>query len=98
MKRKKQRKRMEKILARSWQLVEQRDSDGAAAAGKGKALGGKFLVDPRSSTSHVLCLGSIGEKLDSELYRVGRHGWEDFASDLGGVFNRHIRRCVLFVN
>jgi len=39
----------------------------------------------------VLCLTDIGTRIDKQAYRVGRHGWEDFARDLGGVFNRHAK-------
>lgn len=41
-------------------------------------------------------LGAVGEKLDKEAYRYGRHGWEDFAKDIGGVYSRHIYRYVLY--
>jgi len=53
-----------------------------------------FQEDPKSSTDHVLDLTTIGHKIDQKAYRFGRHGWEDFACDLGGVYNRHIHRCV----
>ena len=75
-KRRKQLKRMGKILARAWELDE------------------AFQEDPKSSPDHVLDLTSIGQKIDQKAYRLGRHGWEDFACDLGGVYNRHIHRCV----
>ena len=39
----------------------------------------------------VLCLTDIGQKVDSKSYRIGRHGWEDFARDLGGVYHRHVK-------
>lgn len=43
-------------------------------------------------SSAILCLTTLGEKLDQEAYRYGRHGWEDFARDIGGVYNRHVHR------
>lgn len=78
--RKKQLKRMGKILARVWALK-----------------GSEGFQEERHATSkegHVLDLSTIGQKIDSNEYRLGRHGWEDFARDLGGVYNRHIHRYV----
>lgn len=46
----------------------------------------------------ILCLTSLGQKLDEEDYRYGRHGWEDFARDFGGVYNYHIHRYVFHVD
>ena len=43
----------------------------------------------------ILCLTSLGQKVDEEGYRYGRHGWEDFARDIGGVYNHHLHRYVL---
>mmetsp|Transcript_17106 Transcript_17106/g.41625 ORF Transcript_17106/g.41625 Transcript_17106/m.41625 type:complete len:1521 (+) Transcript_17106:233-4795(+) len=40
----------------------------------------------------ILCLTSLGQKVDDGNYKYGRHGWEDFARDLGGVYNSHIHR------
>ena len=60
--RKKQFKRMGKILATAWDWDEQfQDS-----------------------------LQALGESIDSQAYKLGRHGWEAFAQDLGGVFHKHI--------
>lgn len=72
----KQFKRMGKILGRAWELDDTE----------------LFQQDTKSSTENVLCLSTIGEKIDQKAYRLGRHGWEDFARDLGGVYQRHIRR------
>jgi len=72
-KRKKQFKRMGKILATVWEWDENfqdRDSEVSSEA--------------------VICLTDVGQKVDQKSYRLGRHGWEDFARDLGGVYNRHI--------
>lgn len=75
--RKKQKKRTGKLLAKVWQL----DTEG------------QFQDDKRQTAdSAIYCLSAIGQKIDEEKYRLGRHGWEDFAKDLGGVFNRHIKR------
>lgn len=62
--RKKQRKKMGKIVAQAWKL------------------GDDFHDD----------LTAIGSKLDSEAYKVGRHGWDDYAKDLGAVYNHHIHK------
>lgn len=75
-KRRKQYKRMEKILAGVWKL------EGSEP----------FQEDTKSSTAYVLSLSSIGVKLDEGAYRLGRHGWEEFAGDVGGVYNRHISK------
>ena len=75
--RKKQGKRMSKILAQAWELDESTEA---------------FQQDSKSTTDSVLCLTDIGQKLDQQSYRLGRHGWEDFAEDLGGVYNRHVQR------
>ena len=48
----------------------------------------------QSSKHTNATLSIIGEKLDQEGYKYGRHGWEDFAKDIGGVYNRHIHRYV----
>ena len=44
------------------------------------------------SANSILCLTAVGKKVDEEGYRYGRHGWEDFAKDIGGVYNRHLHR------
>lgn len=56
----------------------------------GKILGRAWEL-PHAEHFHG-SLGAIGEKIDQEAYRYGRHGWEDFAKDIGGVYNRHIHR------
>lgn len=72
--RKKQLKRMGKILGKAWELDE------------------VFQDYGDSSNGMVGNLSDIGQKLDEQAYRHGRHGWEDFARDLGGVYNRHVKR------
>ncbi|CAJ1925855.1 unnamed protein product [Cylindrotheca closterium] len=75
-KRKKALRRMGKMVGHAWNL---------ANAGPFQAGGGK-------STDAILCLTSLGQKVDDGNYKYGRHGWEDFARDLGGVYNSHIHR------
>lgn len=79
-KKRKQSNRLGKILSKAWALE-----------------GSGVFQEERHATSaegHVLDLTTIGRKIDGQQYRLGRHGWEDFARDLGGVYNRHIKRCV----
>jgi hypothetical protein len=80
-KRQKALRRMGKILGKAWELPEAEH----------------FHVSNTNTnnTKAILSLGAIGEKLDGEGYRYGRHGWEDFAKDIGGVYNRHLHRYVL---
>ena len=74
----KQSKRMGKLLAKAWSI------DGSEPFQEERhAL---------SKEGHVLDLTTIGLKIDENKYRLGRHGWEDFARDLGGVYNRHVKR------
>jgi len=75
--RKKQFKRMGKILGKAWELDEVFQDYGG---------------DSNKDSGIVGNLSDIGQKLDEQAYRLGRHGWEDFARDLGGVFNRHVKR------
>lgn len=73
--RRKQFKRMGKILGKVWDLdasFQDRTADD-------------------TDTDLVLCLTDIGKRIDEQAYRLGKHGWEDFARDLGGVFNRHAK-------
>ena len=42
-------------------------------------------------SSRIEVMKFIGQKIDSKAYRLGRHGWEDFAKDIGGVYNFHTR-------
>lgn len=76
-KRRKQVKRMTRILAKVWELP------GARVFQKsGKA----------SSADQVFDLSSLGRNLDDGVYKLGRTGWEKFARDIGGVYNQHMRR------
>jgi len=77
-KRRKQQQKLGKMLAKVWNLK-----------------GSEAFQEERHATSkegHVLDLTTIGQKIDENKYRLGRHGWEDFARDVGGVFNRHIQK------
>ena len=88
--RKKQAKRMGKILARVWELP---DSSAFQDDGTGMVKSGERSDDEgNDNNSNLCCLVAIGSKLDRDGYKVGRHGWEEFAADLGGVYNRHIAR------
>lgn len=79
-KRRKQLKRMGKILSAAWEESDAVFQDAERPSG--------------CSEDAVYCLTDIGAKLDNQAYRVGKHGWEDFCKDLGGVYNRHIKRYV----
>lgn len=79
IKRKKQKKRMTKILSKAWQMeraepFQEVDDDQVLA------VGGEGPMD----------LTSMGQHLDKSVYQLGRKGWESFASDLGRIYNRFI--------
>lgn len=77
VKRRKQVKKMTKILSRAWDLP---NSD-------------PFQECTKNSTAEdVFDLASLGGNLDSGVYKCSRSGWEKFARDIGGVYNRHIER------
>ena len=46
----------------------------------------------KKTKSNILCLTSLGIKVDEEGYGYGRHGWEDFAKDIGGIYALHIKK------
>lgn len=72
-KRRKQYKRMEKILGEAWQWDD--------------SFHYSELKDRSDNGDSVSCLHDIGQKLDRSSYKVGRHGWEDFSRDLGIVYH-----------
>jgi hypothetical protein len=78
-KRKRQKKKMTKILSKAWGLdradpfQELEDKDVMAVGGSGP-----------------MDLTSIGQNLEKGVYQHGRRGWEQFACDLGGIYNRFI--------
>jgi hypothetical protein len=75
--RRKQFKRMGKILGTVWDwdadFQDRGDSD----------------VDETAAA--VLCLTDVGQRVDDQVYRLGRLGWEDFSLDLSSVYHRHIQ-------
>lgn len=80
LKEKKQKKalrRMGKIVGQAWNLEKAEPFYTASSTKGGDA---------------IFCLTSLGQKVDDQGYKYGRHGWEDFARDIGGVYNRHIQR------
>ena len=90
--RKRQAKKMTKIIAKAWNLPHaehftQVVSPAPAPAG----------ADNSAAPPAPLDLTGIGQALDAGAYHLGRHGWEKFAADLGGVYNRSIRYVSLFV-
>lgn len=83
-KRRKQFKRMGKILAVAWDwdaAFQDKDDDD----------------DSSSNGNNITCLTDVGQKLDEQVYRLGRHGWEDFSRDLASVYHAHIHRYVCIV-
>lgn len=83
--RKKQYKRLGKILSHVWELDDKTNYFQEYTSSE-------LLVRDYDNDNDtvVLCLTDIGQKIDSLKYKVGRHGWIDFAKDLGGVYNLHI--------
>jgi hypothetical protein len=82
-KRKRQVKKMTKILSKSWQLdhsepFQEVTDDQLKMMGEGP-----------------FDLTGMGISLDNGTYHLGRKGWELFASHLGGIYNRFIAWCVL---
>ena len=82
---KRQAKKMTKIIAKAWNLPHaehftQVSSSAPTAAAAGGSSEGAAPQD----------LTGIGQALDAGAYHLGRHGWEKFAADLGGVYNRFI--------
>jgi hypothetical protein len=77
VKRRKQLKKMTKILAQAWDLPSAEPFQ---------------ECNTTSSEDNVFDLASIGQNLDRAIYRLGRSGWEHFARDIGGVYNRHLER------
>jgi hypothetical protein len=77
---KKQKRKMSKIVTKAWGLPHAHHFHESARAA--------------AATNSFVCfdLASIGQNIDQGVYRLGRHGWEQFAKDLGGVYTRHISR------
>lgn len=77
-KRKRQVKKMTKILSKAWQLdhsepFQELNDDQLKLLGEGP-----------------FDLAGMGEALDGGAYPLGRKGWELFAGHLGGIYNRYI--------
>ena len=78
-KRKRQKKKMTKILSKAWSIdraepFQEVDDDQVLV------LGGEGPMD----------LTTMGQGLENSVYQLGRKGWEQFACDLGGIYNRFI--------
>lgn len=82
-KRKKAIRRMGKILTKAWELSN------AEPFQTYQYHGGD---DDDKGKSNILCLTSLGIKVDADGYGYGRHGWEDFARDIGGIYALHLKR------
>jgi hypothetical protein len=80
LKRRKQLKKMTKILSRAWELPD------------GEPF--QECLKKISSEGNVFDLAAIGDNLDKQMYKLGRSGWIQFARDMGGVYNWHIERYV----
>jgi len=83
LKRKKQTKKMTKILSKAWSID--------------RADPFQEVQDPKQFQSALdgecdspIDLTSMGQSLDSGTYHDGKKGWEKFSADLGGVYNRFI--------
>eukprot|EP00980_Cylindrotheca_fusiformis_P016753 scaffold5048_cov121-Cylindrotheca_fusiformis.AAC.4 len=85
-KRKKALRRMGKIVGQAWNLNKAEPFYTSPNTPAAPAAGGGDKPEP------IYCLTSLGQKVDDQGYKHGRHGWEDFARDIGGVYNRHIQR------
>jgi hypothetical protein len=97
-KRRKMFKKMSKVLASCWQLPDatpfQDDSDEDDNKNKNGGGGKRRTSAVIAVVWKGFTLAPIGRKVDEKAYRFGRHGWEDFAADLGKVYNVHIQRYV----
>ena len=88
--RKRQAKKMTKIIAKAWNLPHAEHFTQVSVSPAAPAP-----ADANSAAA-PLDLTGIGQALDAGAYHLGRHGWEKFAADLGGVYNRFIRYVSLF--
>jgi hypothetical protein len=100
-KRKKQMKRMGKLLSAIWDHSDPIFQDGSNNTntnnnGNMENNGGSSKNDNNNNTT-ILYLTDIGQRLDGGiLYRMGKHGWMDFAHDLRTVYDRHLHGYVFF--
>jgi hypothetical protein len=96
-KRRKMFKKMSKVLASCWQLpdatpFQDDDDDDYGVDSSNKK---RVTAAAAPNVWKGFTLAPIGRKIDEKVYRFGRHGWEDFAADLGKVYNVHIQRSVV---
>ena len=84
-KRKRQEKRMTKIVNKAWGLDRSEPFQDASAF--------SFV----SYDGSPLDLRTMGLSLGKGTYQIGRKGWEKFASDIGGIYQRFIVRWVSHV-
>jgi len=80
-KRKKAHRRMGKLLTKAWELPNAEPFQTY-----------QYHGDDDNKKGSILCLTSLGIKIDEEGYGYGRHGWEDFARDIGGIYALHLKR------
>eukprot|EP00563_Minutocellus_polymorphus_P005222 CAMPEP_0181038320 /NCGR_PEP_ID=MMETSP1070-20121207/9869_1 /TAXON_ID=265543 /ORGANISM="Minutocellus polymorphus, Strain NH13" /LENGTH=1614 /DNA_ID=CAMNT_0023116089 /DNA_START=216 /DNA_END=5060 /DNA_ORIENTATION=+ len=83
--RKRQAKKMTKIIAKAWNLPHAEHFTQVSSAPTGADAAASAEEGPPP-----LDLTGIGQALDAGAYHLGRHGWEKFAADLGGVYNRFL--------
>jgi hypothetical protein len=81
-KRKRQKKKMTKILSKAWGLDKADPFQEMAEEDE------KMMV--LEGSGGPMDLTSIGQNLEKGVYQHGRKGWEQFACDLGGIYNRFI--------
>jgi hypothetical protein len=109
-KRKKQMKRMGKLLSAIWDHSDPIFQDGSNNNnnnnnsnnnngnnnGNIENNGGSSKNNNNNNNTTLLYLTDIGQRLDGGIiYRTGKHGWMDFAHDLRTVYDRHLHGYVL---
>ncbi len=83
-KRKKQLKRMTKILSKAWSI------DRAEPFQEVEDDHLRALLEDGDDSDGPIDLMNMGQKLDNGIYPHGKKGWDKFAAHLGGVYNRFI--------
>jgi hypothetical protein len=91
--RKKALRRMGKIITKAWELSDAEPFQ--SYNGHHTSYSGGSAAAATAAAAAVLCLTTLGQKVDEERYSYGKHGWEDFARDIGGIYNRHQQRYVV---
>ena len=86
-KRKKAHRRMGKILTKAWELPDSEPFQTYQFHGDENNNNKN-----KKAKANIMCLTSLGIKVDEEGYGYGRHGWEDFARDIGGIYQLHLKR------